>query len=482
MTFFPRRMLILAALAFAISNIARAEETHDDSFAYKLLDNCLETAAREVDRDGARPTILSRAMAIWATSVFDAWAAYDERAIGSRLGDSLRRPAVERTLENKKKAIAYAGYRVLLDIYPEDSAFVTAAFAKLGYDPTDTSTDRTTPQGIGNVAAAEVIQFRHHDGANQCGDEVGSAAKPYADYTFYRPVNPPDQILDLNRWQPIAFDNPKGPGKIRPGFLTPHWYRVKPFALDRADQFRPPPPPAVDSEQMQRDLQECIDFNANLTPERKAIIEFMRDGPRSTGQSGHWLRFAQEVSRRDKNDLDRDVKLYFCVANTAFDAFIAAWDCKRVYDNSRPYWYIRTLFKDKEIKGWGGPGKGTVTMKGEQWIPYSPSIFITPPFPGYVSGHSTVSGACAKMLELFTGNDRFEISVERTPGELTDKGFEAPKVVLSLPTFSAAAKMAGISRVMGGYHVQADNIAGLELGRKVAEFSWKKYQKYFDGK
>ena len=54
-------------------------------------------------------------------------------------------------------------------------------------------------------------------------------------------------------------------------------------------------------------------------------------------------------------------------------------------------------------------------------------------------------------------------------------------VALDLPTFSATAEMAGLSRVMGGYHIQADNIAGLELGRKVAAYDWTKIKAYFDG-
>ena len=54
-------------------------------------------------------------------------------------------------------------------------------------------------------------------------------------------------------------------------------------------------------------------------------------------------------------------------------------------------------------------------------------------------------------------------------------------VLLELPSFTATAEMAGISRVMGGYHIQSDNIAALELGRKVANFSWPRYQAYFDG-
>lgn len=54
-------------------------------------------------------------------------------------------------------------------------------------------------------------------------------------------------------------------------------------------------------------------------------------------------------------------------------------------------------------------------------------------------------------------------------------------VVLQLPTFTATADMAGISRVMGGYHIQADNVAGLELGRRVAGYIWPRVNGYFDG-
>ncbi len=94
---------------------------------------------------------------------------------------------------------------------------------------------------------------------------------------------------------------------------------------------------------------------------------------------------------------------------------------------------------------------------------------------------STVSAACAKTLELFTGSDRFGEVERRTAGALTEPGFACrimqmidgkiptdPKltcdVVLKLPTFTATAEMAGISRIMGGYHIQADNIEGLKLG------------------
>lgn len=241
-----------------------------------------------------------------------------------------------------------------------------------------------------------------------------------------------------------------------------------------------------------------IAFNASLTPEQKAIVEFMRDGPRSTGQSGHWLRFAQEVSRRDRYGLDQDVKLFFAVSNVAMDTFIAAWDAKRHYDTSRPWTLVRHYYANQQLMGWAGPGKGVMMLPAEQWHPYSPAAFVTPPFPGYVSGHSAVSAASAKMLELFTGSDRFDTAETRTAGEMTEPGFACNvmqmrdgktageanlscQASLQLPTFSAVAEMAGLSRVMGGYHIQADNIAGLELGRKVAVYEWPRMQAYFDG-
>lgn len=261
--------------------------------------------------------------------MYDAWAAYHDKAVGTRLGATLRRPAAERTQANKEKAIAYATYRALIDVYPEDKAWIDEQMRGKGFNPDDASTDPSTPQGVGNLAARAVCAYRHHDGVNQFGDEVGSNGVPYSDYTYYAPVNTVEKVNDPNRWQPIPFVNPKG-GTIAPGFLTPHWYRVKPFALDRSDQFRPPAPPHVDSERLRRETDENIALNAGLTPEQKATVEFMRDGPRSTGQSGHWLKFAQLVSKRDHNDLDRDVKRTAACS----PPFASAWNYRAILVSS----------------------------------------------------------------------------------------------------------------------------------------------------
>jgi len=91
-----------------------------------------------------------------------------------------------------------------------------------------------------------------------------------------------------------------------------------------------------------------------------------------------------------------------------------------------------------------------------------------------------VSGACAEALRLYTGDDRFGSEVQLVPGVLTevDPAYYGDTVTLKFPTFTETAEMAGISRVMGGYHIQADNIAGLELGRDVAHWAWKFYQEH----
>src|SRR5262249_38864869 len=143
-------------------------------------------------------------------------------------------------------------------------------------------------------------------------------------------------------------------------------------------------------------------------------------------------------------------------------------------------------------------GKGVIMVPAEKWHPYSPETFITPPFPGYPSGHSTASAGAAKILELFTGSDKFGDVENRKAGILTEPGFDCKvmqmlhgkmppdpnltcDVALQLPTFSATAEMAGLSRIMGGYHVRVDNVEGLALGRRVAMYIWPKMQAYFDG-
>ena len=452
----------------------------EPSAAYHWTDVLLDVSAREVLVEGARPTVLSRQMAIVETAMFDAWAAYDDTAVGTRYGAALRRPADERTEANTQIAIAFATYVALLDQFPGLHDHIRSRFADAGFDPDFVSHDPVTPEGIGRLAAEAVIAARHDDGANQLGDEAGSDGTPYSQYIMYRPANHPNVILDADRWQPIPASDGMG-GTAVQSWLTPHWYRVETFGLESSDQFRAPPPPLVGSEQLEAEAMQVEAMNANLTNEEKALVEFMRDGPASTGQSGHWLQMAQVVSCRDRNDLDTDMRMFFAVANVSMDAFIASWDSKIYYDTSRPWTLIRHYRGQEVIEAWGGPGQGTVEVSATDWHPYSPRTFPTPPFGGYPSGHSTISAAAADTLRRFTGDDAFGYSVEVQAGAMTEPGYMHAPVVLDFPTFTETAEMAGISRLLGGYHIMADNVEGLAMGRRVSAHDWPIIQSYFDG-
>src|SRR5215216_4415142 len=188
------------------------------------------------------PPMVARALAIVHTCIYDAWATYDAKAVGTRLGGALRRPVAERTLANKNEAISYAARDALVDLYPTEAARFNDLLTSLGYDPADTSSSTSTPSGIGHLAAQAVLSFRHGDGSNQLGNLHPGA---YSDYTGYVPVNDPDHINDANHWQPLRVSDGHG-GSVVQKYIAPHWVLVTPFALTSASQFRPtadPPPP-----------------------------------------------------------------------------------------------------------------------------------------------------------------------------------------------------------------------------------------------
>lgn len=461
--------------AMADNQMAMTDEPlGKDNVAFQWAYMALEGTANDTDRFKPRPTVTSRYLGLIFTAMFDAWTRFDEKAQPLYLKNVERFPLKDRILKNKEIAVSYAAYRALKEYYYSDSTLFKEKMMQLGLDPDNESMDPSTPEGVGNLAADMVIQARRVDGSNQYGEVEGSNGTAYFDYSNYKPVNDIDKNIDLNRWQPKYFIDEEG-NKYNPGCLTPYWQKVKPLLLETADQFRPGPPPMVGSIQLEEEVQEVIDLQANLTPENKALVEFMRDGPKSVQQAGHWLKFAQDVSLRDNNTLDQDVKMYFLVESVAMDAFISCWDSKMYYDYTRPYALVHDYYQEKVIKAWGGPDKGMIEMKGKDWRPYSPDAFLCPPFPSYVSGHSTISGGCAEALRLFTGDEYFGAEVELVPGALTEINNMDDPVIIKFPTFTETAEMAGISRVMGGYHIQADNVAGLELGRQVARHHYKKY-------
>ncbi len=422
------------------------------------------------------PTVTARSIAIVNTAMYDAWAAYDPKAVGTRLGGTFRRPAAEWTNANKDKAVSYAAYRALVDQFPTEKANFDTLMNSMGLDPANASTDAATPEGVGNVAAKALLDFRHADGSNQLGDLHAGA---YTDYTGYAPVNTVDTIVDPNHWQPLKFST-----GATPGFTTPHWGRVVGFSITDPTALRPEAPPVAGSAEYKEAADEIVSLEANLTDKEKVIAEYWADGPKSEFPPGHWQLFGQYVSRRDRHDLDQDVKMFFMLGNAVLDSSICCWEAKRFYDYARPITAIRYLYKDQTIKGWLGPGKGIGDIQGQNWVPYQPSTFITPPFAEYTSGHSTFSASCAEVLKRFTGSDYFGNSVTFATGaSLTEPGVTPTvPVTLSWQTFSDAADEAGMSRRYGGIHFKSGDLKARAMGRVIGGMVYDKAMDYINGR
>jgi hypothetical protein len=447
------------------------------------------------------PPMVARALAIVHTCIFDAWAAYDHQAVGTRLGGALRRPPRERTLANINTAISFAAYRAAVDLFPGDRASVfDPLMRELGYDPASTTDDTTTPAGVGNVAAKAVLEFRHRDGANQLGDQPGGkSGVAYADYTGYKSKNDPMDLRpgskfdpatvhDPNRWQPLHYIDATGADFTQP-FVGAQWQHVAPFALTNVAQLRSPTGPArFGSAAYESQARALLALSAGLNDEQKMIAEYWADGPHSELPPGHWDLFAQFVSRRDhhgahKHGVDADVKLFFALTNAVFDASICCWDNKCFFDSVRPLTAIRYLFRGQQIRAWGGPFRGTRLIDGAEWFPYQATTFPTPPFPEYSSGHSTFSAAGAEILRLFTESDDFGASVTFRAGSSKFEAGAVPArdVTVRWTTFSDAANQAGMSRRYGGIHFEQGDLDARAAGRAVARLAWAKAQRYISG-
>jgi hypothetical protein len=504
-SFLRARFLGIGAIAFLLQTSARPSPPPPRNIVIQWSNAALQGVR---DAKLGAPAV-ARALAIVHTCMYDAWAAYDERAMGTQLGGVLRRPATERTQADKERAISYAAYRALADVMPVDTKSVyTPLMKQLEYDPNDSSTDIETPTGIGNVACAAVLEFRHHDKANQLGDMLHAAEEntaslgsrtsvtgPYSDWSGYSPMNPPGTVpirfpfpkpLDPDHWQPLTYVNSTG-DLVTQRFAGAQWCYVTPFALSKGDELRPvlePGPARYGSKEYEQQVADIVKISAGLTDRQKMISEYWSDGPNSVQPPGHWALFAQYVSVRDSHTLDEDVKMFFALTNAEMDAGIAAWDAKRTYDSVRPVTAVELLYKGKNIRAWGGPGKSAVEMDGSQWIPYQQVTFPTPPFPDYVSGHSTYSAAAARVLALWTGSERFGYSVTLAAGSSKiEPGITpAQPVKLEWETFADAADEAGMSRRYGGIHFERADLVGRKLGRQVAERAWDRARTYFDGK
>jgi hypothetical protein len=281
----------------------------------------------------------------------------------------------------------------------------------------------------------------------------------------------------------------------------------------------------------------------------RALAEFWADGPASETPPGHWFTILNTVTdhplqkRRvggagaELGPLEWDVKGYFALGGAMHDVAISAWGIKGWYDSVRPVSAIRAMADRGQSSDPGAPsydpdglplyaghieliapgdplagasgenvGKvkiwawrgatyigdaatqqaGVGWILGSEWWPYQRPTFVTPPFPGYISGHSTYSRAAAEVLTSITGDAFFpggmsQFAIKKNQFLVFEEG---PSVDLTFQwaTYRDAAEQSSLSRIWGGIHPPADDIPGRRIGEKIGEAAYALATNYFDGR
>lgn len=275
----------------------------------------------------------------------------------------------------------------------------------------------------------------------------------------------------------------------------------------------------------------------------RALTEFWADGPSSETPPGHWNSIANHVSDDltsfriggtgpEVDRLEWDVKLYFALNAAVFDAGCAAWSVKRHYNGWRPISAIRfcgghgqssdptlpsyhtnglplvpdliELVTESTVNSgrhagltpgkvavlsWPGQPEfpdeqtsGVHWVHAEDWMTYQKKTFVTPGFPGYISGHSTFSRAAAEVMTAITGSKWFPngLGVYTLP-ELVNEAGPTQPVTLQWASYYDAADQVGLSRIWGGIHPPADDLPGRRVGAQAGQSAWALASKYFDG-
>ncbi len=278
----------------------------------------------------------------------------------------------------------------------------------------------------------------------------------------------------------------------------------------------------------------------------RVLAEFWADGPDSETPPGHWftiLNYVNDHPLFEKrfqgegeilSDLEWDVKSYFTLGGAMHDAAIAAWSVKGYYDYVRPISAIRymgmkgqstdpslpnyhpngiglipgyiEIIKEGDplagnenqhlgkikLKSWKGHDyivdpsvdqAGVGWVLGEAWVPYQRPTFVTPPFAGFVSGHSTYSRTAAEVLTLLTGDEYFpggmsEFVAKKDEFLVFEQG-PSVDVVLQWAKYKDAADQCSLSRIWGGIHPPVDDIPGRIMGTNIGKQSFSNAKRYF---
>lgn len=261
------------------------------------------------------------------------------------------------------------------------------------------------------------------------------------------------------------------PGDWRPTFpdyrdaLHPGAGEIEPFAIPSSRTFLPPPPPSLNSEEYEAAYYEVYDlggrFSSIRTPDQTEIGVFWAYDRTGLGTPvALYNQVVRTLAIQEGNTLEENARL-FALANVAMaDAGITAWECKYLDSFWRPITAINEGDTDGNFETIGDPFWEPLGAPGGR----DPAF--TPPFPAYVSGHSTFGAATFQTLANFYGTDSIAFSL---------RSDELPGVVRDYTSFSQAAVENGRSRIYLGIHWSFDDTEGQAMGRAVADHVYGNY-------
>jgi hypothetical protein len=222
--------------------------------------------------------------------------------------------------------------------------------------------------------------------------------------------------------------------------VQPYWGQARTFSAGNATAIVMPTNPIPFSTTVGTSFYnaayEVYQTKNNITPEQNTIALYWADGGGTFTPPGHMIAITKQILEAEGANLEKAALVYCKVGMAIADAFVACWRAKYVHTLQRPITYIKANIDPN----WN-------------------SLFGTPPFPAYTSGHSTQSAAAATVLtDLYGYNYGF------TDQSKVADGFAAR----TFSSFYNAADEAAVSRLYGGIHYRMDNEAGYECGRAVA--------------
>jgi len=363
--------------------------------------------------DRTAPPIASRSLAVAHVAIYDAVNGI------ARTHEPYLVPSAVSTSVSRVAAASAAAHKALLSLFPSHTSTFdelhAAILARIPNGP-----QKTNGIAWGEFVASQILAARSNDGSSAI-------------------VQPPGG---------------SGPGvwiRTPPAFLPyllPQWGFVAPFGMSGSSQFRPSGPPALDSQQYAADYEEVKQLGAAVgstrTEDQTEIALFWADGAGTETPSGHWNSIAQTIAAARGNTLEENARLFALLNIAMADAAICAWDAKYTFDFWRPVTAI--AFAEPELN----------------WM----SFIVTPPFPDYVSGHSTFSAAAATVLPLFYGTEDLPFT--------TGSDF-LPGVFRSFSTCLDAAEEAALSRIYGGIHFRSASEDGLQAGISIGEWTYVHY-------